>query len=318
MPPTDESAAGLDLHGLIRHRLEVLGHRDDADVTRLLRAIHARHGHHVVAVLLYGSYLRGKRDTLLDFQVLLDDLHGALPLLQALGNRMLPPNVYHLSLPGDGSRPALRAKYATLTLGQFQRAMGDFHCYFWARFTQPAGLVEARDEESARRVSDALAAAVHRFVRETAPLFDGRYAASQLWQRGLSLTYACELRAEEPAGVASLYEHHADHFESLLAACAAGNGAVVREPDGSYVTSSAVTGRWVEARWTARRAIGKVQSILRLVKAAATFENPLDYLLWKIERHSGIYLPPSERQRRHPLIFAWPLLWRLYRRGAFR
>jgi hypothetical protein len=58
--------------------------------------------------------------------------------------------------------------------------------------------------------------------------------------------------------------------------------------------------------------------VLRLVKAAGTFDDPLDYLLWKIERHSGIYIAPSERQRRYPLIFAWGLLWRLYRRGAFR
>jgi len=26
----------------------------------------------------------------------------------------------------------------------------------------------------------------------------------------------------------------------------------------------------------------------------------------------------SARQRRYPLIFAWPLAWRLYRLGAFR
>jgi len=58
--------------------------------------------------------------------------------------------------------------------------------------------------------------------------------------------------------------------------------------------------------------------VLRLGKAAFTFNDPLDYVLWKVERHSGIHVEPTALQRRHPLLFAWPLLWRLYRRGGFR
>ena len=58
--------------------------------------------------------------------------------------------------------------------------------------------------------------------------------------------------------------------------------------------------------------------MLRLFKAAFTFNDPLEYLLWKIERHTDIYIKPSQRQLKHPLVFAWPLLWKLYRRGAFR
>ena len=42
------------------------------------------------------------------------------------------------------------------------------------------------------------------------------------------------------------------------------------------------------------------------------------YILWKIERHSGVRVEVTPRQRRHPFIFALPLFWRLYRQGAFR
>ena len=63
---------------------------------------------------------------------------------------------------------------------------------------------------------------------------------------------------------------------------------------------------------------GKFLSAARIIKAALTFEDPLDYLLWKIERHSGVHVEPTSRQRRYPLIFAWGLLWQLYRKGAFR
>ena len=41
-------------------------------------------------------------------------------------------------------------------------------------------------------------------------------------------------------------------------------------------------------------------------------------MLWKLERHSGVRLDATERQRRYPLLFAWPLAWRLYRLKAFR
>ena len=39
----------------------------------LLQAIRARYGAGVCAILIYGSYLRGARDTMLDFYVLVDN-----------------------------------------------------------------------------------------------------------------------------------------------------------------------------------------------------------------------------------------------------
>ena len=58
--------------------------------------------------------------------------------------------------------------------------------------------------------------------------------------------------------------------------------------------------------------------LLRLIKAVFTFEGGVDYALWKIERHSGVTVTVSDRARRHPLIFGWGPLFRLWRRGAFR
>ena len=64
--------------------------------------------------------------------------------------------------------------------------------------------------------------------------------------------------------------------------------------------------------------MGKTFHVLRLAKAAYTFAGGLDYILWKIETHSGIKTEPTPWQRRHPLIAAPKLAWQLYRRGAFR
>jgi len=308
------------LAGVVRQELHARSHQHDPDVARLTAAITARHGGAVDAVLLYGSYLRGKRDTLLDFYVLLDDLGAGLPRGHASGNRLLPPNVYYLALTTGRDRPAVRAKYATLTTAQFEAAMDDFHSYFWSRFTQPAGLVTARDDAVERRIVTAFCRAVDTFVQRTAPLLDAPFASEALWQRGFALTYASELRSETGDGVGLLYRQDPERFDRMLEAYASQPGAAVTPVyAGGYRPAIPLAGRGrTRAGWATRRVLGKLLSILRLVKAAGTFDDPLDYLLWKIERHSGIYVKPSDRARRHPLIFAWPLLWRLYRRGAFR
>jgi hypothetical protein len=323
-PEDDDARDGARLRALTSRHLDTLSHVDDPAVARVVDAIRQRHGERVAAILLYGSYLRGKRDTLLDFYVLLTELSGALPgRVQEAGNRLLPPNVYYLSLPegvqGGQRQTAVRAKYATLSLRQFERGMRHFHGYFWARFVQPAGLPFVRDDESRQRVAAAVARSVDTFVRRVAPMLPDRFDAAEFWRTGFALTYECELRSEQPPGIAGLFEHNQRHFEDLLAAYAEQPDAAVVIADGAYRRSSQRRReRAARFSWSVRRVQGKVLSVLRLVKAAGTFDDPLDYLLWKLERHSGIYIAPTERQRRHPLIFAWGLLWRLYRRGAFR
>lgn len=320
MPPDEIAAAPADvLLTLISGRLDACGHGQEPDVARLVAEIHRRHPGKVAAVVLYGSYLRGKRDTLLDFYVLLDDLSTLPRRWQRLGNRALPPNVYYLSLPEDAAGAAVRAKYATMTLAQFEAAMGRFHSYFWSRFTQPAGLAWSAGSEARSRVAAAVAVAVHGFAARVAPTLPAEFSSEAFWNGGFALTYACELRSERPHGVATLYAHWGEHFDALLTAYAAQNGAAaVRTPQGAFRARHPDRRGAARAGWAVRRVQGKVLSVLRLVKAAGTFDDPLDYLLWKIRRHSGIYIEPTTRQRRHPLLFAWPLLWRLYRRGAFR
>jgi hypothetical protein len=44
----------------------------------------------------------------------------------------------------------------------------------------------------------------------------------------------------------------------------------------------------------------------------------VDYVLWKIERHSGVTLDVEPRLKRLPLLAMGVLAWRLYRRGGFR
>jgi hypothetical protein len=57
---------------------------------------------------------------------------------------------------------------------------------------------------------------------------------------------------------------------------------------------------------------------MRLVKALFTFEGGLDYIAWKLERHSGESIVIPDKVRRAPLIYLWGFFWGLYRRGIFK
>lgn len=293
---------------------------DDPRITGLLDVIRERHGDSLDAVLVYGSYLRGKRDTLLDFYILLRDFTTLQSRWQGPACRLLPPNVYQIHV-GEGA-DASRAKCATLLLGQFEEALAkDFHSYFWARFAQPSRVLYCRDAAVRERLTLAIGDAARSFVRRVVPMLPDRFSSADLWVRGLGLTYRCELRTEDPAYARGLFEANQAYLQDLTAALADGElgyRAVSGEVD-VFRSELTPAGRRQTGRgWWFRRMQGKFLSAARIIKAALTFEDPLDYLLWKIERHSGVHVEPSPRQRRYPLIFAWGLLWQLYRKGAFR
>jgi hypothetical protein len=63
---------------------------------------------------------------------------------------------------------------------------------------------------------------------------------------------------------------------------------------------------------------GKILSALRILKGALTFRGGLDYLLWKIERHSGVRVEAPQKLKRYPFLATCVILWRLYRQGAYR
>jgi hypothetical protein len=294
--PQRHAADGDALHEFLHDRLTI-GLTPDASLA---------------AVLVYGSWLRGKRDTLIDLYALLDD-YRPLPWWQAALCRLLPPNVYHIAAGPDAR--AARAKCAVLSVVRFTAGTTtDFHSYFWARFVQPSQLLWCRDETAREQVVDAIAGAVRTFVRRVSPLLPANAVPRELWLRGLSATYGCELRTEKPGYAQGIVEADPQYYDALTRLTVTGNA---RNAAPGPATGS--PGGWRTGfSWRLRRVEGKLLSAARLLKAATMFEAPLDYILWKIERHSGIHVEVTERQRRHPWLFAWPIFWRLYRQGAFR
>jgi len=297
-----------------------------AEAVALSDALRARHGATVLATLFYGSCLRpptpdsigpgGADERLYDFYLLVDDLSAANgSALRAWGNRLLPPNVYFLQAPfGAGT---VRCKYAVLTLQQFAQGCSRayFHNYFWGRFAQPAAAPYAREESVRDAIDAALADAVATLIGRTAPLFDAPFTSAQLWTRAFAESYRCELRPETPERAGQIYRADAARYDGLSADAllAAGLPAI-----GTGERFMPVRDGKAHVAWFLRRLVGKTFNVLRLVKASTTVTDGIDYLLWKIERHSGVKTALSPWQRRHPLLAAPGLAWKLYRQGAFR
>jgi hypothetical protein len=253
-----------------------------------------------------------------------DDYHTLDSAWQGWLCRLLPPNVYqihHKKIDQESESSELRAKYALLTLNRFHKAMqDDFHSYFWARFAQPCEVLYTRDEATRVVLKDALNKAATTFVQRVLPAMGESFSSAELWTHGLALTYQCELRTESSNRGESIYDFDPAYYDAVTRAYALENNSLSSADAGNqYLNhSGGFTRKLSSLTWWLRRMQGKLLSALRLVKAAFTFNEALEYLLWKIERHSGVYIEPTQRQLKHPLIFAWPLLWKLYQRGAFR
>jgi len=295
-------------------------------VHRLCDEIQTRCGSAVQAVLFYGSCLRRNDETegIVDLYVLVDSYRRAYPRgMLAAANRLLPPNVFYLELPwGEG---LVRAKYSVLSLPDLARGTSRrwFHSYLWGRFAQPTALVYARDTQIAEQVYQALAQAVVTFMSRVIPRLPAHFTAREVWQEGLALSYRAELRAERPDKVVHLFESWQDYYErATLAAMPAlpfpVKLAAETEPR-LYHAGIPTLGRLVSRlSWALRSLQGKVLSVLRLFKGLFTFQGGPEYVLWKIERHTGIRVERNLRQGRYPLRGLLRVLWRLYRSGAFR
>jgi hypothetical protein len=291
----------------------------------LVNTLRDRHGTSVNAILLYGSCLRSGdlHDGLVDLYLIVDRYRDFYPRrLKAFSNWLLPPNVFYIELPVDDRM--VRAKYAVLSGRDLRNGTTRwFHSSLWGRFTQPTAVAWSRDSDAQQQVLECLAGSIRTFLNRTLPRLPSSGSLQSLWQLGLQLSYGAELRAEKPGRASELTESGAQYYQAatrLLAASLRHRLTLQDKADGLHYQASIPAARRLASRlaWPLRKAQGKLLSVLRLLKALFTFEGGLDYIAWKLERHSGQRIEVPERVRRWPLIFIWGLFWQLYRRGVFR
>ncbi|HPD60355.1 MAG TPA: hypothetical protein PKV48_01155, partial [Thermodesulfobacteriota bacterium] len=239
-------------------------------------------------------------------------------------NKLLPPNVFYLEVPYEGG--VRRSKYTVFSLKDFQHGATRrwFRSYLWSRLAQPMGLVYARNNHVAEQVYATIAQALVTFINWVLPFMPPQqFTSRELWCQGLALSYASELRAERQEKPFDLFDAAPRHYEELTRA---GMDAVSYSVEAMSSNQAwryrasipALTRILSRVMWPLRRVQGKTLSLLQLVKGLYTFQGGLDYVLWKIERHSGIRIPIDNRWRKVPLLRWIIIFWRLYRCGAFR
>ena len=282
-------------------------------VLDVMEAIRERHPGRVLGFVYYGSSLRALDDPekMLDFYVLVDSYtatHGRG--WRALSNRLIPPSVFYLERETGGVLST--CKYSIITLDEFERRCADgFLSQVWGRFSQPCALLGARDAEVADRIARARAAAVRKIAAETAPLFDSDTRYDDFWTRAYYESYRTELRPESNDGRArEIVERYNDRYRALTQ-------VLYPASEGGTIPATSSTGSGSAMRWFLRRLVGRPIAAARVLNSAATFDGGLDYVLRKVERHSGVRLDVSEAQRRHPVLWSPVLGWKLWRKGAF-
>jgi hypothetical protein len=280
----------------------------DPRVSAMAAALAALHPAAARAVLFYGSCLRQSEldGLMLDFYLVVSDYGEAYgPGWLARANRLLPPNVFPFAHKG------LSAKYAVLSEADFARECSSEarSVSVWARFAQPSRLAWAADEAARARAVEAVAEAAPTLFALTMPVLGERADVLEIWRQGFALTYGAELRAERSNRSGSIVDADPERYERFgRAALAALAGRSV----------DAVSSARMRRRWRAMQRKGKALSVARLAKASFTFAGGIDYLAWKINRHAGTAIEIKPWQRRWPLIAAFTLLPRLFRRGAIR
>lgn len=289
-----------------------------APARAMAEAIRARHGSAVRALLFYGSALREGEGAgrMLDFYVIVDryrSLSGSW--LATLAAWALPPSVHFLQI-SDTRGQRLTSKYAVISERAFHRRAGggSFESMLWARFAQPATILTGDPAVRAALIVT-LARACRHFAAEVTPLLSGPVGPAEVWRRGLCESYRTELRPERPGPrAAEIVARFAERYAGLSAILLPGDGAGgVVLPDAGRMARG-----FCAARWALRRLIGKPLGAARVLKAATTFDGGLDYVLDKLARHSGARVTVGAWARRHPILAAPAIAWRLWRAGAFR
>ena len=259
----------------------------------------------LMAIIFYGSALRFNTSDgfLLDFYVILRKLHPSIknPLMRFFAH-ILPPNVYYYELERNGK--ICRAKVAIITMTAFKKGTSDqcFSPSLWGRFSQPIKLIYYDTERTKGIVTKALSNAIKTFLGNTIKSTEKKISISELWIKGLNLTYGCELRPESKSKINSIFENNKKRYEQI------GKLALEELEIERYGTFEI---KWEKLKWFLRKYWTRSLNILRLIKAAYTFKGGIEYLVWKLERHRGIKIELTEKEKEKPILSTIKIFFKL-------
>ncbi|QHI95588.1 hypothetical protein GT348_04295 [Aristophania vespae] len=267
-----------------------------------------------MGVLFYGSLLRDSDPTgILDFYIITEssaDFSGSS--LNQYANKILPPNVRYAETTHQGK--IYRAKIATLSYEQFlaRSSFSTTDTTIWARFCQPVRLLWVRDTHSADKILEAIERCIITASCWAALLGPERAPAEIYWHTLFAHTYKAELRVEKKGRSHNILQGQEARFAECL--LAAWKQAHISVEFHSAELQPYITKRnrlKAKKSWNRIERLGRPLNVMRLIKAAFTFENGLSYILWKIERHTGKKIIVSDFEKKHPIICLPLIIWRL-------
>jgi hypothetical protein len=277
----------------------------------------------LLGILFYGSCLRDSDCTgIMDFYVLVKGYCcKGQNWWEALLNRTLPPNVYNLQI--NKGNQAIRGKYAVCTLDAFCAAVSDrwIHPYFWGRFAQPSRIAYARDIKIKTQIFQALVQSLQTFIDQVVSVMHSPFTIEEFWQTGLKASYATELRAEKEHTFLDIYSANKAYFQNATPLAFDLSKYAIRPCSDQArfeITISLKQKTKAAILWKIRRITGKLLSIIRLLKGSLTFQNSFDYVIWKLEKHSGHKIHVNPVCRKHPAFCSMFLAMRLYREKLFK
>jgi hypothetical protein len=242
-------------------------------------------------------------------------LSGKGARVMALLSGWLPPTQYSIRFPDS----PVHFKAAVIRSDTFHRETSprrrDHFCI--GRLFQPSRILYARDKATGDALVNGLVSAHAETWRWSRPWLPAEFDADGYGGNALKVSMSWEVRPESSGRAEALWDAQREEqrpvFEALLSDLAA-RGEIVPAADTEGLWSAArPAGR--RERWRLklyfRRSI--VRSTTRWLKHVLTFEGWLDYILHKARRHAGEPVELTERERRWPLIFLWPRLFRYLR-----
>lgn len=238
---------------------------------------------------------------------------GKNPWLLAALNVLLPPNQLSLRL----GEPVLHAKCSVISLPTFLRetspARRDHFCI--GRLFQPCQILHHADPETGGRILRALVSAHSETYAWVRPWLPERFDADAYGRTALRVSLRREIRPEPEGRAEALWEAQREEqtpvYTRLLEELAA-RGELRRGDGATYSLARPVTAG-ERLRLETYFAWSLARATARWLKHMVTFEGWLDYILRKAARHTGEEIVLTPRERRLPLLFLWPRLFRYLR-----
>jgi len=321
--------ASDELRAAVAARADASGSAPEA--LAAARAIKALGGDAVAAVLFFGSrqtHARPDPHSAWDFFVVTRayaPFYRALrrqgvsrrpPRLLAALNTVLPPNLVSLE-PGGREGAAVRAKCAVVSLPDLRREASPRRRdhFILGRLFQPVTVLYV-DQTERKAILAALVEACRVTEAWARPWLAERFTVDEYCRTLLRVSYAAEIRPEPVARrLETLWAAQRERMRpvySILLRDLAREGELVETEPGTYGLVHAPERR-ERRRLVAYFAWSRVRATTRWAKHMVTFEGWLDYIVRKAERHTGGPIELTPRERRLPLVFLWPRVFRYLR-----